>query len=55
MYNNKDLLFSYTIFNNLNKQLGFNVFDNFEDLDNFLQLIDDKSIEKNIRKIQIFS
>ena len=49
MYNNKDLLFSYTIFNNLNKQLGFNVFDNFEDLDNFLQLIDDKSIEKNIR------
>ena len=49
MYNNKDLLFSYKILNNLIVKLGFNNIDDYKDLDKFIMLIDDKSIEKNIR------
>lgn len=49
MYNNKELLFSYKILNNLIVKLGFNNIDDYKDLDKFIMLIDDKSIEKNIR------
>lgn len=49
MYNNKDLLFSYQILNNLITKLGFNSIDDYKDLDEFILLIEDKSIEKNIR------
>ena len=49
IYNNKELLFSYKIFNNLIVKLGFNNIDDYKDLDKFIMLIDDKSIEKNIR------
>ena len=49
MYNNKELLFRYQILNNLNNKLGFKSYEDYKDLDEFILLIDDNSIEKKIR------